>query len=273
MCRLLGYVNHRAIAARDALRPEGLAEFAALSRLHRDGWGMAWCDGDVLRRASAPTAAADDPEFNRLAGSALADAGLIHLRWATDGLDVQPTNTHPFLADGLALAHNGSITPVAEVESLLSAESRAALTGTTDSERYFRLVLERVRATGDTVSGVREAVEILAERFPRASLNAIVMDADRLIAVHASSSAAPPVNDVLALYPDPTAVPDGHCDRYFHLRYRVTDDGVVISSTGLTSAGWLPIPDNCLLVVDRADAAVHRVPLRTTAAVPAVISG
>ncbi len=50
MCRLLGWVSDEPRALADLLRPEELAEFTELSRLHADGWGIAWYDGD--RRAA-----------------------------------------------------------------------------------------------------------------------------------------------------------------------------------------------------------------------------
>lgn len=266
MCRLLGYVTRTDSAIRKVLSGSDFDQFTQLSRLHRDGWGMAWRSGDAVRAASAPTAALDDPDFARLADAPLADLGLVHLRWATNGLAVQPANTHPFVADGIAMAHNGSITPIDELDALLSPASRAALAGTTDSERYFRFILEKVAAAGDTVAGVREAVEVLADRFPRSSLNAMLIEPDRLIAVHASSTATPPVDDVLALFPDPDHAPADHYDRYFRLRYRVSEDGVVIASTGLTGTDWRPVPDNSLLVVERADATVREVALRARTA-------
>lgn len=269
MCRLLGYVSHPTMAVRDVMPGTDFDQFVELSRLHGDGWGMAWCEGATVRQARAPTAALHDPDFARLACMPLTDLGLVHLRWATDGLAVQSANTHPFVADGIAMAHNGSIAPIDELTGLLSPASRAALTGTTDSERYFRLVLQSVTAAGDTVTGLRSAVELLARRFPRASLNAMLIDKDRLVAVHASSSAPPPVDDMLARYRDPDRAPVDHRDRYFRLRYRVGNNAVVIASTGLTGTDWRPVPENSLLVVDRRDAAIDQVPLRTCMQEPA----
>jgi predicted glutamine amidotransferase len=110
---------------------------------------------------------------------------------------------------------------------------------------------------------------MLARRFPRASQNAKLIDKDRLVAVHASSSAPPPVDDMLARYRDPDRAPVDHRDRYFRLRYRVGNNAVVIASTGLTGTDWRPVPENSLLVVDRRDAAIDQVPLRTCMQEPA----
>ena len=51
---------------------------------------------------------------------------------------MRPENSHPFLADRIAMAHNGSIKPIGPLDELLDPEIAATIcSGTTDSERYF----------------------------------------------------------------------------------------------------------------------------------------
>ena len=63
--------------------------------------------------------ALNDPAFTAATHDVRSAATLVHLRWATNGLAVQPQNSHPFVADGLAMAHNGSLKPMGRLEDLV----------------------------------------------------------------------------------------------------------------------------------------------------------
>lgn len=212
---------------------------------------MAWTDGEQLRHTTSSRAAAHDERYHELAGEALGDAGIVHLRWATDGLEVAPENTHPFVEQGLALAHNGSIKPLDRLDALLTDTSRRRLHGTTDSERYFRLVLQERAGGRSDVDAVQAAVHRLLEEFDQASLNALVLSPTHLIAVHASRTAPAPLADLEELFPELTSAPLDHVEAYFQMRYRQTDDGVVVTSTGLDQPGWTELAHNSILVIDR----------------------
>ncbi|HET8598854.1 MAG TPA: class II glutamine amidotransferase [Segeticoccus sp.] len=264
MCRLLGYVMRRPTAARATLAEGQFEDFTALSSVHADGWGMAWTQGGALGSATSPRAAADDERYHDLAGKPLGDAGLVHLRWATDGLEVAPENTHPFVEDGLALAHNGSIQPVDRLDSLLAGHTRDGLRGTTDSERYFRLVLqERARGCSD-VEAVQRTVARMLQEFGHASLNALVLSPSQLIAVHASRTAAAPLSDLEELFPGLSSAPMDHVEAYFQMRYRETAEGVVVTSTGYTQSDWVGLPHNSMLVIDRVTCATRVVDLASS---------
>ena len=252
MCRLLGYVSDGPESAVEGLGAEGFQTFTSLSALHGDGWGMAWSrpGGNGIDTATSPMSAADDPAYSELARRALGSAGLVHLRWATDGLAVHPMNTHPFSDGTHALAHNGSISPVDALESLLSEAGRARLRGTTDSERYFRLVLQCIEADGDERAGLAHAVGLLHEHFPDASLNALFLTPTHLYAVHVNSQAATPLDDLRELFGSDDAIPHGHAAAYFDMAYRVSPTAVHVISSGLPDEGWTPVPSDSILAID-----------------------
>lgn len=259
MCRLLGYVSEEPESAVEGLGAEGFQTFTSLSALHGDGWGMAWSrpGGTGIETATSPMSAADDPAYAELAGRALGSAGLVHLRWATDGLAVQPTNTHPFSDGTRALAHNGSISPVEALEGLLSEAGRARLRGTTDSERYFRLVLQCIEADGDERAGLLHAVGLLHRTFPEASLNALFLTPTHLYAVHVNSQAATPLDDLRELFGSDDAMPHGHAAAYFDMAYRVSPTAVHVISSGLPDEGWTPVPSDSVLAIDLASREVE----------------
>lgn len=251
MCRLFGYVTEQKRSVADLLGDEGLAAFTSLTAVHADGWGMAWHDdGRTVRTASSPRSAAEDATYDDLASTALADAGMVHLRWATGGLDVGPENTHPFFDKHYALAHNGHISPIADLEALLSPESRAALEGDTDSERYFRFIRQCIAECGDEIEGVSEALARLIKHFPRSSLNALLLAPTRMFAIHINSKAVSPLRALREMFDDEGAIPDRHTTEYFAMDYRVTDGSIEVVSSGLDQPGWSRVPADTAVAVE-----------------------
>ena len=250
MCRLLGYVNTQPTSVRDALGSEAFDAFTALTCVHGDGWGMAWRDdqGHTQTR-SAPDSAASDADFLALSGTALSSAGFLHLRWATDGLPVAPENTHPFSSGQFAMAHNGSIKPMDRLRNLLSPASLEAMVGVTDSEMYFRFILEHISSYGEN-EGIAMAVKIMSEQFPTSSLNALLLSESALYAIHMSTWAPPPIEDLRVMFEDEDDIPHGHADAYFDMAYDITEDSVHIVSSGLVGDHWLPVPRDTILRID-----------------------
>ena len=122
------------IAVSDAVGAHVLKDFVALTKVHGDGWGIAHVDrvGQDPRVEVSAGSALDDAAFVAATCDHNYAASLVHLRWATSGIAVQPQNSHPFLADGIAMAHNGSIKPTAVLDELLDPSITSTLAGTTD---------------------------------------------------------------------------------------------------------------------------------------------
>jgi len=255
MCRLFAFVAPDHSAARRELGRDGMESLLSLARLHGDGWGWAG-----VREPGQPPAA------HRSARSAIGDAAfeqavdaecraaIVHLRWATAGLPVNDRNAHPFLADGIAFAHNGSIKPLDQLRSLLSPESVASLTGTTDSEMYFALIREKVAEGLSLHEATTRVASLLRELFPLASLNALLLDDEELIVVHASATSILTEHDLSRLAPLADVLPSEHNEDYFALRWREGDDGTIsIGSTGVAGGGWTPLPAESVTAIRLAD--------------------
>src|ERR1700712_5694253 len=135
MCRLLGVVSSAPISVADAVGDGVLKDFVALTKVHGDGWGVGVIDTGFIDTGFIDTAfmdgaaaaphvhvsagsALDDPDFATATQDSAAVGSIVHLRWATNGLAVEPQNSHPFLTDGLAMAHNGSIKPMSLLDAL-----------------------------------------------------------------------------------------------------------------------------------------------------------
>jgi predicted glutamine amidotransferase len=253
-------VADRPTSVVDVLGEDGLDTFTSLTAVHGDGWGMAWHDPSdhVARHSSSPESAALDPTYVELARQPLGLAGLVHLRWATGGLAVTPENTHPFTDGGYAFAHNGHVAPIERLESMLSLESRGALVGDTDSERYFRLVMQSIAATGDEERGVMEALRTLLDAFPDSSLNALLLTPTRLFAVHINSRATSPSRALNEMFESEEDIPHRHATDYFAMDYRVTPDAVHVISSGIDEPGWSRVPGDTAAMIDLATREMKR---------------
>lgn len=254
MCRLLGVVTSRP-APLERLLAGDLAAFRRLADEHGDGWGLAYHPAagaggpgepaaPVVRKA--PGHALSGTGFDDAVRGAETAAALVHLRKASVGMPLTPANTHPFAADGVALAHNGWFAPRSAVDPL-AERTGYACAGDTDSERYFALVLAGLRAGPGraaphlALAGAAAEIGAVAEVE---SLNALLLTPDALYA--------------FARYePSVVLARGGDADSY-GMAYRAdtTPDGawrVVVASNGWEqpSPDWRPLPNGGVLEVRR----------------------
>jgi predicted glutamine amidotransferase len=258
VCRLLGYCSRRDASVEDLIGADGLAAFTGLCALHGDGWGMAWYEGGEPVVRKSPLRADADLDFAKLAREPLGDLGLVHLRWATPGLPVSERNCHPFQHGQYVFAHNGAIHPQDRLAEMLPASWEQRLGGTTDSERYFLLIMARLAAHGgDMVAAVADAAAEIERRFEPNSLNAILLAPDTLYAVNwHHRSRVPEAKLRLHGYDEPDEIA-----AYFDLAYVATGDALVVASSGWPQPGSTPLPNRHVLVADLATLQARVLPL------------
>lgn len=153
---------------------------AELSHRNADGYGLATFDSDgELDLVRAPVRAADDEEFAAAARATRAAVYLAHVRYADTG-PVSDTNTHPFMLDGRAFAHNGVVSDLDELDRRLGA-NRGLVHGETDSERFFALLTVAIREhDGDVRAGIIATATMLARDITLYSLNFLLVTAGHL---------------------------------------------------------------------------------------------
>ncbi|RIX27990.1 class II glutamine amidotransferase [Amnibacterium setariae] len=263
MCRLLGSASPVPATVEAVLGGGQRQVFTDMARLHRDGWGTAWRDEHgAIRRHVRPATAVGDADLEETLASGASTARIVHLRLATMGLACSTENTHPFLADGMAFAHNGSLEPAGPIERLIGAEQRATLEGTTDSERYFAAVRTLVARGASTFDALVETVAALRIAYPHRSLNALLLTGTELFAVHASEDVPIPHGVFAASGIPADLLPRHHVDAYYLMRSRRGEDGSTqFASSGLDIAGWEPLPAETVTRVDLATLATETVPL------------
>ena len=148
MCRLLAISSSESTDFKIVLR-EAPRSLAALSREHRDGWGIAVFDAargswSIDRGILCAT---EDERFHRLAVGSHGDVLVSHVRQKTVGA-TSLANTHPFQRGRWVFAHNGTIKDVAWLGSQVSPERHVEIEGETDSELLFAWVLTKLDETG-----------------------------------------------------------------------------------------------------------------------------
>jgi predicted glutamine amidotransferase len=264
MCRLLGVVSATPTSVSQAVGEHVLKDFVALTKIHADGWGISRIrrPGHDPQTEVSAGSALDDPHFASATHDRRSAASLVHLRWATTGLAVQPENSHPFVADRIAMGHNGSIKPMGPLAGLLEPDIVGTLRGSTDSERYFALIRQHRASSSDLAEAVRRAVSRLRELYPDASLNSLVLGEDQLIAVHAHARSRLPDEDIAEI--TAADLPAEHLEDYFGLRWaRPDQDTVVIASTGFGDLDWQPLPSESVTSVSMRDLSLATLPLTT----------
>ncbi|KAB1948258.1 hypothetical protein F8227_06440 [Brevibacterium linens ATCC 9172] len=126
MCRLLGFISPTPTTAGDLIGTDECRRWQSMGTVHDDGWGTAWIDtrAEAVARFRTPTEGADDPRLARALDTDVSEGRICHLRMATTGLADLEENTHPFLADGVAMAHNGSVHPIEQLHNSSASPRR-----------------------------------------------------------------------------------------------------------------------------------------------------
>lgn len=249
MCRLLAVVAPSRAPLETLLTPE-IGPFTDLAAIHCDGWGVSyWDEQDDLVTRKAPEPALTSSSYRQVLSSARTDAAILHLRKASTGMANRVENTHPFVAGSVAFAHNGYFSPLAPVEALVTAAGGRTYEGTTDSERYFALVLAGLRTAGPA-EALHRAADSIAAVAEVVSLNALLLTHQSLFA--------------LAFYDEKVILAQDKEVATYALKYRLAGEEVVVASSGWEQAAprWEQLPNGSVLEVRRRDRriTVHRMP-------------
>ncbi|RKT35795.1 glutamine amidotransferase-like protein [Microbacterium sp. AG1240] len=252
MSRMLGTIAPRAMTPRDALGATLLGDFLDLAALHTDGWGYARTDASdrppLLLTGLTPARDAPPAEPSVIS--------LLYLRFASAGAAVAPENLQPFVADGIAFAHNGALTPRAHALDALTEHERAELRGTTDSEVYFALVRRALRSPSPIEAGVASAASHVRALYPSACLNAMLIVDGALVVVHSRGTVEPPLAAFARRGVAAADLPPGHDDAYNVLATTVLPTGArVVATSGVDTTGWEPLADDAVHVFERGGVA------------------
>ena len=152
MCRMFAFMSRVSLKVqRSLVKAENALQ--AQSRGHPHGWGIAYylAGESTPRQVKSIEAAFTDERFQRVSEFLTSHAVVAHVRKATVG-DLSIENTHPFFDQGWTFCHNGTIFGFrdieAEVRERIHPRFLPRISGTTDSEHLFYLVLTALEAVG-----------------------------------------------------------------------------------------------------------------------------
>jgi predicted glutamine amidotransferase len=268
---------------RETLDSGVLDEFRQLAEVHRDGWGAVWMRSNTLSSyLSTYPASRDGTMFDALTTQPV-DSVIVHERWASPGIGLSLDNQQPFVAGGVAFAHNGTIAntegnivqkPAPYRESLGLVHS----TTMSDSRIYADLFLLRLgelplrrsaAASPPGVDEIRKALELtiaqLRRDYPDASFNNVIETAEFTFATRAHADKPTYSDGLLRGYEK--AGWSNRIESYYELGYTTisyTDGSAtsVASSSGYQASDrWTRLENNTILVLSHRDSSVRTLSL------------
>lgn len=252
MCRFALYLGpRRPLAVTLFDPPRSLTALAKQPRelvrgtVNVDGTGVAWWPeaGEPPLRYATPRPPWSDPNLPGLAPRLTAPVHLAAVRSATPGIPFGAPAVAPFVAEGLAFAHNGWIDGFRGtvgrrlLERLPDDAFRVATEIGSDSRAVFGAVLARRDGAGGlreaTAAALRGVAEVVAAAGSRAALNVAVCDGTEGVVTRAS-------------------VHDEHNSLYVLEDAGAFEGARVVSSEPLDPAlDWTPVPPDRLVHVTR----------------------
>ncbi|MEC4983892.1 MAG: ergothioneine biosynthesis protein EgtC [Oscillatoria sp. PMC 1068.18] len=261
MCRLLGYLGKPIQLDQILYKPEhSLIVQSYQPRemhsaiLNADGFGIGWYNLQqqtnpyIYRNTQPIWSDLNLPYLSRYINS---DCHLAYVRSATAGLAVDLSNCQPFSSEKLhpdfdqrlLFLHNGYIdnfrqTLYRQIRNLLNDNSYQWISGNTDSEHIFALVLNELQNQSEInlekalVKAITTIDKMAAVDQVKFSANAVIANGDKLIATRYANFLPQPT--LYWLRDDPTY-----------------PDAVIIASEPLFKANWKAFPENSILSVEK----------------------
>ena len=251
MCRLLGYLGTSVQLDSLLYKPEhSLIVQSYQPRemtsglLNADGFGVGWYHpqkSDLPYTYKNTLPIWSDLNLPQLSRYVESDCILSYVRSATPGLSVNLANCQPFQHENLLFVHNGYIdnfrqTLYRPIRNILNDDTYQSITGTTDSEHIFALIVDRLQSQTnysleDALVDVLEKLSQLADTYQvQFSANIIVGDRHSLIACRYSNREASPT-------------------LYWYRERTPDSDGVIIASEPLFAGNWKSCPEKSIISV------------------------
>jgi len=231
---MLAILSNKPIPSSYLLEFRLLAEKGMISRKarapgHKDGWGiLLYQEGKPVYLGRQPTNAMNDPRYEK-ACETLDESGaakgplLAHLRKASPEYGQKILeNTAPFVKEKWSFMHNGMIRKF--------NEKVVGLRGTTDSERFFLLILKTKEENQLSIEkALKLTIKKVRESYSYSSLTFILTNGTRIYAYRE--------------YVDPRD------SDYYNLMFAINSSMIIISQEKLWHREWVTIPNGALLTV------------------------
>jgi predicted glutamine amidotransferase len=231
---------------------------AALSREHRDGWGLAVFDATTnldwrVDRGINP--ANEDDRFHERAIGSRGELLIAHIRQKTVG----PTsieNTHPFRRNHWVFAHNGTIKNLGWLAQNVSTLRRAEIVGQTDSELFFAYLLTCLDEAGLSDGPIVMATDAVIKRAAAQARGATAIGAFNFLLSDGNALYAHRFGRTMCLLergPDDEVRPSRRSQAgvVVETPWSQRRRAVFVASEAMTDEPWQTIDDGMLLRLDR----------------------
>lgn len=250
MCRLLGLMANKAVYLEFSL-----GRFKKYAASNRDGWGIGWYENGKTMVYKEAVVASEDPAYDQRSKEVHSKIIIAHVRKAIQGEPAR-VNSHPFQKDNWIFAHNGSV-PRERLLGRLTETYKKDIEGQTDSEVYFRWILQCISEKGSTVEGIKKALAEIArtnDSNDSGGLNFLMSDGLRLYAFRFSSPGSLNYYSLYYLFRDqvekrPSEFISKETSALVRSKSLAGERAVLICSEKLTDEKWQAIKPGQLLVV------------------------
>ena len=259
MCELLAMSSRQATRLTFSL--EALSSHSAAPGVSRDGWGVAYYQGNDVALFRELGAASDSPLIRYLESQGPETTlAISHIRHATQGA-LSLANTQPFLREYAgathAFAHNGNLVGIEQ--SGLQLAGRYRPVGSTDSELAFCALLEllsQARGRSRQQPSLEERLDLVAafaaQLRPLGPANFLYADGDALFAhghrriQPSTGSIAPPGLHVLSRH---CALAQPSVDGLGVSVAGGFQQVTLVASVALSAEGWRPLAEGEIIAL------------------------
>lgn len=251
MCRLLAIYGKVDFWKDVVFEFRKLAEFGQIPPIedlppgHKDGWGIARSNDnqtamvEITRQSGS---ACESEKYRDILDSIKNPAHifLCHLRKASPNVPISLANVHPFILNGWAFIHNGTLY---QAESLRRDTAFVSVSDGSDSEHYFHYLLTRIfenRKNKNKLEIIADAVSSVAVDYT--ALNGILSNGNDLYVIRSCQT---------------------H-EEYYTLFYYHLPDGVIISSEileieSLNPNHWISMANHSFLAISGTPPRIHQI--------------
>lgn len=183
MCRLLGLIANQSVDLEFSL-----GRFKKYAAGNRDGWGLGWYENGTTMVYKEAGLASANTAYDQRAHEVHSKIIIAHVRQATKGKPAR-VNSHPFQYQTWLFAHNGSV-PREALLGRLTETYKKDIEGQTDSETYFRWILQCISEKGNAVEGIKKVLAEIVRTNDSSNvsgLNFLMSDGLRLYAFRFSN--------------------------------------------------------------------------------------
>lgn len=253
MCRWVGYVGADAPLAplvfggdQSLLRQSWAPRELLSGSVNADGWGVVWWAEGAPRRLAGSRPLWQEEGLQDVLEVTRSRCALAALRNTTPGIPGDASGNPPLLLEGRSFVLNGYVPEfrhrhMRALRRGLSDERYAALSGSSDTETLFLLVLEALAAGADRSAALRQAADAVVARLEEgqeAQLTMALADGTGLTALSTSSV-------------------DRTNSLYLARRHPVLPGAVLASEALEDGAEWTPVPAHAVVRLDAGGARVE----------------